>query len=113
MTRPAYPFLRLCLLLVLVLALLPWGASARTYSHPVAVSAETALTADISDTAVSPARRCKGAALLGSPCGPDLALTTLPAAPQQHAGASMPFRAEPRLPGGRVVSGLKDPPILR
>jgi len=62
---------RCCLLLLMLTALLPWGAySARFVSGDPAV-----LTLETADEAerVSPAtRKCRTANLPGSPCGPDL-----------------------------------------
>jgi hypothetical protein len=107
--------LRLTLLGLLLLALLPWGAYARplgptgaqAYQSADAVAVTIAPQGDVTATA---ARRCRGPALLGSACGPDVGLAAVQA-PLCDPGQSRPDWPDTTQPfQGVVVIGLTDPP---
>lgn len=109
--------LRALLLVLLVVAVLPWGAFASAHAVPVPGDTQRDASTQIMDiptqneaAAIGLQRRCHGPALPGSPCQPDHVLL-----PVQDA---MPERGSAvvlRLKAGRAGSGLPpsgplDPP---
>lgn len=107
--------LRLILLGLLLFALLPWGAYARPLGPTGAQAFQSAETvtsaiAPQSDAKATVARRCRGPALLGSSCGPDIGLVAVQA-PLSAPGHTRPrWLATTQPLKGVVVFGPTDPP---
>lgn len=103
---------------MLVLAVLPWGAWIGAHSvaprigHALAASADQALP-PLPDTAIKAAKRCRGPALPGAPCGPDMAPTAETPAPAPDVGPASAWLARAEVRGsGLPPPGFLDPPIL-
>jgi hypothetical protein len=113
---------------VLILAMLPWGAYARTFgpahvrgqievgdqtvwqTADVVVTAVQALSDAADEAVVSATKRCRAAGLPGSPCGPDLRLPSeMAVMPAIRVSAVVYPVAQHRL-SGRVPAGIPDPP---
>jgi hypothetical protein len=118
MTAPLHT-LRLAVLIVLMLALLPWGAYARSpavsSNHATAQPDKAAVEIIVSNPEKSEpvamaSRHCRGPALMGSACSPDLGLASL------HKLVSVSLHAIPERPSGplrlssRNVAVLTGPP---
>ena len=111
-------WLRTIFMVVMIVAILPWGAFTAQFASPIKPTAEVSgvsVSVDVAEPevkAVRAAKRCKGPALPGSPCGPQV-LAIVPA-----AGADVEPRvsvawftpADVRL-GGTFDETALDPPI--
>lgn len=120
--RGGYPghmvLIRHMLCLLLVLAVLPWGAwsgahgPAQGIAHAVAAPADQALPPP-PDTAIKAVKRCRGPALPGAPCGLDIAPAAETPAPAPAAGPASAWLARVQVRGtGLPPPGFLDPPIL-
>lgn len=112
--------MRSLLLTIMIIAFLPWGAFSANFALATATEisgSEKLLSPDPSGAdravVVANAKRCKGPALLGSPCGPAMIVTIPakePAIIESHSKAKFAWRSD-RLDGTDDSSTL-DPPIL-
>ncbi|MBJ3764002.1 hypothetical protein ILP92_14720 [Maribius pontilimi] len=107
--------IRTLLMLCLVALILPWGAYARAAQTGPSVSVPEVATPLMRalgprDQATDAARACRGKAIIGSPCGPDLALMPAAVAPRAPA-----LRSAHRVDTGmaqhpRIAHPVWDPP---
>ena len=111
-------WLRAIFMMVMLVAILPWGAFTAQFASPIKPAAEVSgggISVDVAEPdvkAVRAAKRCKGPAIPGSPCEPQI-LVIVPA-----AGADVEPRvsvawftpADVRL-GGTFDETALDPPI--
>lgn len=110
--------LRTIFMAVMIVAILPWGASTAEFAAPIKPTAELSgvpVSVDAAEPdgkAVRAAKRCKGPALPGSPCGPQI-LADLPPAGvdvEPRVSAAWFAPADVRLDGTFDEAAL-DPPI--
>ncbi len=83
-------WMRTIFMMVMIVTILPWGAFAAQFVSPMKPAAEVSgvsVSGDVAEPdakAVRVAKRCKGPALPGSPCGPQI-LVNVPAAGEDVA----------------------------
>ena len=114
-------FVRILALLTLILAVLPWGAYATPRGLPVgARAAETGVMTDTpAETTLWAAKpqpqlqpiphRCR-TAVLGSSCGPDVALPSAQLAPRPQTENRNGLPTDMRWRAGQTPRGILDPP---
>ena len=113
--------LRGLLVVVLMTAVLPWGAFRSASAFEIAPDGrgsasylpEGTTDTDRASGVVKPAKRCKGPALLGSPCGVAVVAPEVAGLPDRAFILSIAWflRSELRHDGITPENGL-DPPIL-
>jgi hypothetical protein len=106
--------LRRLALLVLILAVLPWGAYAHAWGAraPVLVVG-TGIAADDGAAPtkfLSKPKRCRTALLLGAACGPDVSLLLSPWVIKPRLVLGPVEQARERLLADRAPEGALDPP---
>ena len=112
-------WLRTILAMVLIVAILPWGAFTAQFPGAVKPAAELSMASVVSDIAgpkyryVKAAKRCKGSALPGSPCGPQtiIGVSVSVVVPPPSSSEARFARANTRL-NGTFDETAFDPPIL-
>ena len=115
----AMGLLRTILALVMIVAILPWGAFTAPFPTPAKPAAEVSITSLVAAVAepevrfFKAAKRCKGPSLPGSPCGPQTIISgpaSVVFSPPRVTGVRF-ARADTRLNGTFDETAL-DPPIL-
>jgi hypothetical protein len=106
--------LRRFALLVLILAVLPWGAYAHAWAAPAPVlSIDAAMSADdgaVPTKFMGKPKRCRTALLLGAACGPDVSLVLSAWVIKPRLVLGEVEQARERLLVDRAPEGALDPP---